>query len=76
MIANNLFYPDTLLTISEVSKISGFSKSTLYKDISKSKHNHIEPMLPFCKLGGRIFYRSRDIHSVIDKAFDRSLNFF
>ncbi len=69
MINNNIFYPDTLITVDELSKMSGISKSTLYHDIYKSKKQDLKPLFPYIKLGGKILFRSSDIQNTINNAF-------
>lgn len=74
MINNKLVYHDTLLSLSEVAKILNVSKSCLYHDIYNSKINHTQSLLPYVKLFGRVFYRSSDLQSMIDKAFNQPIN--
>ena len=76
IINNSYFYPDALLSVDELSKISGISKSTLYKNISESKRDKSKLLFPYIKISGKLMYRSKDIQSKIDEEFHRQLNIY
>ena len=76
MINNKMVYECPLITVTELADMLHLSKSYLYHDIYKAKHNHTVPLLPYIKLGGRIFYRSNDVKDMIDKEFSKPINFY
>lgn len=76
MINNKLIYDCPLISIAELADMLHISKSCLYHDIYKSKHENTPPMIKHIKIGGRIFYRSRDIQDMIDDAINRPLRVF
>ena len=62
IINNSYFYPDALLSVDELSKISGISKSTLYKNVSESKRDKTKLLFPYIKLS---LYPKVDSHLIM-----------